>query len=1031
MPVVGIGASAGGVGAFQTLVSHIPESTGLVWVLIQHMAPDRESQLAHILERKTTLPVVEVVEDVAVEPDRIYVIAPGRTMTIRDGVLHLVPDRDPLARRTSIDAFFLSLAKDKGEHSGCALLSGAGTDGTIGLRAVKEAGGLTVTQTLDSAEYDSMLLSAIRTGLVDCELALEEMPGAFADHLVRRRSLVADEKLKDEDRMRVCRVLRDVIGHDFSGYKISTVDRRIRRRMQLLGLRHVSAYLERLGEDRDEAYLLFADLLIGVTQFFRDPEAFDAVSRTVLPKILEGKTADDEIRIWVPGCATGEEVYSLAIMLQEQAARLDSVPDLRIFGSDIDENALHFARLGRYPRGIAADVSPERLERFFEREDGTYIVRSQLREMCLFARHNMLGDPPFSRIDLISCRNVLIYLNVDLQRRLMPVFHYALRADGFLFLGPAENASQAPKLFAEIDRQHRIFRRTAEPARLPEFPLVSGGRKGPAHVTAQPGANQRYPGRTQEAVRRLLERYAPTYVVIDQNFDIIEASARTGAFLELPPGEPRINLAAMARSGLAIDIKAAVARVAATGESVTQTGLAIGAGKERKRITLTVEPLPDGSRAEQLYVVVFHEEAVAEERSAEGLKRSRDEDVTRALEHELQTTKERLQSTVEELETSDEELRASNEELASTNEELQSSNEELETSREELQSINEELQTVNSELKARVEELTGVNNDLKNLLANTRIAMLFLDTKFRITNFTPPAKPLFRLRDRDIGRPLDELADRMDHAALKKEVQAVIASGEQVEHEVRANGGQPETFIMRILPYRDEKERIRGAVLTFIDITERKRDEERLAALVSELNHRVKNTLFTVQALVHQTASGAPSVAEFESVIQSRIGAMAAAHNLLSEGDWKHAGLRQLAGSVLAPFAETGSGRLTVSGPEIEMAPSAAVAMGMILHELATNAAKYGAWSVPEGSVALSWGYLINDGGALKLNWTEEGGPPISAPARQGFGLTFIRRSTEYELHGHFRPEFAPAGFRCSFDLPAGMGLAQNDDPHA
>ena len=1029
-PVVGVGASAGGLVPFQAFVGRIAPDSGIAWVLVQHMAPDYSSELAAILQRCTELPVAEVREPVRAEPNHVYVIAPGHTMTIRDGMLSAVTDHDPLARRTSIDAFLVSLAADAGERCGCALLSGAGTDGTIGLKAVKEAGGLTLTQAIGEAEYDSMLLSAVRTGLVDRELAVEEMPEVFTQFLVRR-PLTGHLTVREDERQQICALMHETTGHDFEGYKTSTVDRRIRRRMQVVGTEGVADYLEHLRADRGEATRLFRDLLIGVTQFFRDPDAFAALASKAIPQILQGRTADDEIRIWVPGCATGEEAYSLAMLFQEHAEKLGSVPAIRVFGSDIDDAALHVARLGRYPKGIAADVSPERLEHFFDAEDGTLRIRPKLREMCLFAQHNVLRDPPFSRIDLVSCRNMLIYMNTDLQRRLLPVFHYALRPDGYVFLGPAEGPTQAPRLFREIDRRHRIFQRLGDAIRLPDFPLAGGdGRHrgrlpGGRSLSAAPGDSL-----GDIAARHILAAFAPAWVVIASDFEILEASAGTGRYLELPGGPPRTNLGAMARSGLGIDIRAAVASAKATGEREVRAGLTIGTGEARRSVTVVAEPITGSRHGEPLYLVVFQEGPPPADSPSPPHDRA--DEVRRALEMELQTTKERLQSTLEELETSTEEIKAANEELSSVNEELQSSNEELETSKEELQSVNEELRTVNNELLGRIEEADRANNDLKNLFANTEIAMLFLDDQFRIMNFTPPAKPLFHLRDQDVGRPLDELAGHLDFGGLKQQVQQVIRDGGVHEREVQANGGEAQrTFILRILPYADQNNRTRGAVLLLVDITARKRSEMQLSAMLSELNHRVKNSLASVQAMLRQSRSGARTVAEFAESFEGRLQAMAASHSLLSEASWRQAGLPDVARAVLRPFAEPETPRLSLEGQPFPLRSNTAVSMGLILHELATNAAKYGAWSVPGGHVALHWEIADGDGdaGTLRITWSEAGGPPARQPEQEGFGLRYIRNCIEYELNGSLETTFADGGLSCRMDVPvAGLRAAPGDD---
>lgn len=1019
LPVVGVGASAGGIAAYKAFVASIPPDSGLAWVLIQHMAPDRESSLASILQRETELPVTEVTQETRVEPDHIYLIAPGETIKIQDGRLQIASDHDPLASRTSIDAFLLSLAREYGEHCGCALLSGTGTDGTLGLKAVKEAGGLTLTQSLNTAEYDSMLRSAVRTGLVDRELPVGEMPGEFADFLVRGRDIRAEIKVEDGNRERIYRKLQQATGHDFTGYKTNTVDRRIRRRMQFIGVPSPADYVSRLDSDKEEIALLFRDLLIGVTQFFRDPEAFETLAGEVLPDILERAAPGDEVRIWVPGCSTGEEVYSLAMLLHEMAGELDDPPVFRIFGSDIDENALHVARTGRYPGYIEADVSNERLERFFEKEDGTYVIRKPLRETCLFAQHNVLRDPPFSRIDLISCRNLLIYMNTDLQRLLIPVFHYALKPGGVLFLGPAEGANHHPRLFKPVDRKYRIYQRAGLSGRMPDFPLAAGHKRTQAGARPEKKASPERQGIGAAAARRILAEYAPAYVVIDENYEIHEVSGATGHFLELPRGKPRANLVAMARDGLAIDIKAAVSKAMSTGKRTVRENLIAGSGEDRKHFTLTVEPINDEPGAEPLYLVVFQEGAPA---APAGQGHRPDDAVTRALEQELQSTKERLQTTMEELETSNEELKASNEELSSVNEELQSSNEELETNKEELQSINEELRTVNNELNTRVEELSQANNDLKNLFANTQIAMLFLDRSYSIMNFTPAAKPLFRLRDHDIGRPLDELSGQLDNSTLKGWVKEVLDHGEPFEREIHTKvPGDGDTFLMRIQPYHDEEDRTRGAVLTFIDITERKYQEERLAEMVSELNHRVKNTLAGVIAMVRQTRARATSLEEFGATVEGRIQAMAQAHNLLSEAGWEGASLEGLVVAVLKPFAKPDGDRLKISGPSIETTAQFAVTMGLILHELATNASKYGAWSKPcKGCIELTWDYQTGEDARLVLTWTEHDGPPARAPDKPGFGLQYIEQSTEYGLYGTLETTFGKDGFTARFDLPAG-----------
>lgn len=550
VPVVGIGASAGGIGALEALLPLLAPDTGLAYVVVQHLDPDHESLLASLLARVAKVPVVEISDQVAIEPDHVYIIPPNTSLTISDSRLQLAPPVEQRGQRTPIDGFFISLAEAKGESAAGVILSGTGSDGTIGLRAIKEHGGLTVAQ--DDAEYDGMMRSAVRTGMVDFVLPVEQIPAKLNDYF---KHLTDVDGRKGPDGVRpeatdhlaqIATLLRTRTGHDFSGYKDKTVARRVQRRMQVLQIDEVPAFIERLRKDPQEIDALLQDLLIGVTNFFRDPEAFEALEREVIPNLFAGKGADDTVRVWVPGCSTGEEAYSIAILLREHMPKAQSAPKLQVFASDIDEQSLQIARIGRFPSTIAKDVPPARLERYFVREDGTYRIASDLREICLFSSHNLLRDAPFSKLDLVACRNLLIYLTPELQNRLDPLFHYALNDGGYLFLGTSENVTHHSRLFATVDKAHRIFRRRPQiERRLPEFPLTAPEGKRP--LTATPRTAVEHEPLQTLAERQLLDRYSPAYVVINADGELLHGSARTGKYPELAPGAPRTDIYSMAR----------------------------------------------------------------------------------------------------------------------------------------------------------------------------------------------------------------------------------------------------------------------------------------------------------------------------------------------------------------------------------------------------------------------------------------------------------------------------------------------------
>jgi two-component system, chemotaxis family, CheB/CheR fusion protein len=854
-PVIGMGASAGGLEAFQKFFSRMPPDSGMAFIVVQHLDPHHATMMPELLRKGTTMAVEQVQDETPVEPDRVYVIPPNATLTIEAGVLRVKAPIEPRGVRMPIDSLFHSLAEDQGHRAVCILFSGTGSDGTLGLRSVKEHGGLAVAQTPESARHDSMLRSAIGTGLVDHVLPPEEMPAKLLEHAAYLCNLEAKGGggLFDEtgDQLaRICGFLRRKTSHDFSRYKTATLVRRIQRRMLVLQIASASDYVERIRQDPREAEQLFRDLLIGVTQFFRDPQAFAELARDVVPQIVRQAGPDGAVRVWTPGCATGEEAYSVAILLKEEEARQEVRPRVQIFAGDIDDEALEFARQARYPEGIAEHVTPDRLRRFFTKENHSYRVAKEIRELCIFSTHNLIKDAPFSRLDLVVCRNVLIYLEADLQRHVASLFHYALRTGGYLFLGPSESVAGPADLFRTIDKKQRIFQRnetiTAPPLTfpLPDRALVE-------RPTARPWVPRTATAGQRDSVaaleRILLDHYAPAWVIINAQGESVYFSPRTGKYLEPAVGTPSMDIVSMARKGLRLDLRAAIHKARKTGEPVVHEGVAVETNGDLQQINLIVRPLHEGSDDSGLFLVVFQElgppkslkEAKKHKRSGEG------DPLVEQLESELRMTKDHLQATIEEVETSNEELRSSNEELLSTNEELQSANEELQTSKEELQSVNEELETINAELGKKVEELDVANGDMQNLLQSTQIPTVFLDKELRIKRFTEAATRVFRLIETDVGRPIGDIAHRFE-TNLIEDLKEVLRTLAPKDHQVRL-ADQTATYLMRILPYRRMDNVIDGVVLTFLDVTALNRALEqhgRLAAIVESSQDAIVGRTF-------------------------------------------------------------------------------------------------------------------------------------------------------------------------------------------
>jgi two-component system CheB/CheR fusion protein len=837
-PIVGVGASAGGIEALEGFLRELEPSVGAAIVIILHLDPSRPSLAAEILGRAAQVPVCEAKDGVVVEPGKVYVIPPNAVLTLEGQ--RLCVSTSPTPRHASIDAFLGSLASEHGEAAIGIVLSGAGSDGAAGLRAIKEHGGVTMAQDPAEARSDSMPRSAIALGAVDWILPVGEMPAKIASYAGILGT--APPSSIPEDVATGLRAVLSLVprktGHDFAQYKQATMLRRVQRRMRITQAASFAAYVETLRQTPAEIDRLFGDLLIGVTYFFRDPEVFATLAADVIPALLKDRGADAEVRLWVPGCATGEEAYSFAILFREALSSLDIAPPVKIFATDIDEPALEFARQGRYPPSIADDVSAGRLARFFRALPGGYQVNKEIRDMCVFSTHNIVGDPPFSRLDLISCRNLLIYLETEIQKKLVPLFHYALAPSGYLVLGPSENLAAHPELFRATDKEHRIFQRLdALVAPVAIFPLTGPRRIGrlerAEQVTALPRPVGGEVSVTRAFERLVLEEFSSPAVMVNADGKILYTTGPTGRFLQLPQGMPRNDLVDMTPLPLRSSVYAALHRAIKSGKPAEQKGLVLEFDGVVRRLDVIVRPMGAAAKEPGLFAVVFRETAPPEplaERAAEPAELGAD--IVADLEQELLRTRESLQATIEELEAGGEELQSANEELLSTNEELQSANEELQTSKEEQQSINEELQTVNVELMRKVEELDRANGDLKNFFASMQIATLFLDGDLRIRRISPAATELFRVIDGDVGRPVTDFATTFSDGDLVAEAREVLASLSPSERQVHRVEGD-RWYSRRIRPYRSMENVIDGVVITLVDVTDLKRAQDRLAGLAA------------------------------------------------------------------------------------------------------------------------------------------------------------------------------------------------------
>jgi two-component system CheB/CheR fusion protein len=1137
---VGLGASAGGLESFRAFFANMPADTGMAFVLVQHLDPDHVSALVDILRGGTAMAVSQAEDGDALVPNHIFVIPPDATMTLVGGVLKVTRRAGVAARRASVDTFLISLAEDQGENAVGIILSGFGSDGARGVEAIKEHGGLTLAQAeFDHAPKVGMPASATSSGFVDNVLSVETMPAALIDHW-RYRAKTDGAKGPDGVRLDVgdhlgaiCAVLNSRLGRDFSQYKPNTLMRRVQRRMQILQVEDVPSYLEQLRERPDEPELLFREVLIRVTQFFRDRPAFDSLA-TQIPAMLTTVAQQETVRIWVPGCATGEEAYSIAILFREALALADRPRKVQIFATDIDDKAIEIARAGLYPGAIAADLSPALLERYFQKEGEHYRVSKDIREMCLFSTHDLVKDPPFSRLDLISCRNLLIYFGPVLQKRVIAMFHYGLQADGLLLLGSSEAVTAHAALFAPIDKKARLYKRREAASQL--LALSSTERATPRRMKAPIEGG---PGEVDPRIARVVARYTPAFVVIDHRQNVKQFSGPIGKYLEPASGAVSLNLSVLIHAELRGPLQSALKQVAATGRRALVDALVVHIADQREAVNLVVEPLGEGEDYDgRLMLVAFQDLGV---RLASSPLPPTDRD-SGSMAEDLAVARERLQTLAEELETS-------NEELQSANEELQSSNEELETSKEELQSINEELATLNAELNARNDLLVDLNSDLTNLIDSTSIATLFLDRDMRIRRFTPATLEIFNVREGDQGRPITDIVSHLAKGGLYEDVKTVLRTLIPVQREVTLQSGN-RVFQMEVRPYRGSNNVINGVVVTFVDVSERTQAEfaksylaaiidssddaiigedlngrvtswntgaQRLygysgeeavgrllaelvvapghedrdidlieqirgggriepfdtvsrrrdgslldssmslsavrddageiigvsriirdaskrlqadaekALLLGELDHRVKNILAVVASIVSQTLRSATSPEAFVESMEGRIKALTQSHSLLTQDGGSKAALAAILHTELAPY-DDGASRVTIDGPNIVLTPRAGLAIAMAIHELTTNAAKYGALSVAAGRISVTWSVATASPAKLRLVWTESEGPPVAPPTRKGFGTVLIERSLVYEFDGEVERTFTSEGMRCVIELPLNGEVGRLDD---
>ena len=839
VPIVGIGASAGGLEALELFLKNVPNDSGIAYVVIQHLDPTQKGMLPELLQRNCNMRVFQAKDVMHVKPDCVYVIPPNKSMSIFQGTLHLFDPIEARGLRLPVDYFLRSLADDQREFAVGVILSGMGSDGSSGIRAIKENNGIVLAQDPKSAKFDSMPRSAIDSGMVDIIAPPEKLPLellAMLKHIPLVRSKLHAE-VKDKSALeKILILLRTHTGNDFSLYKKNTIFRRIERRMGIHKIEEIYSYVHFLQENPKEVHILFKELMIGVTNFFRDALVWEKLKEKVIPNLLDQIKPNTKLRAWVPGCSTGEEAYSLAIVFKEalEIKKPNSGISLQIFASDLDNNAIDTARKGLFPINITADVSSSRLNRFFVKIDEVYRICTEIREMVVFAQHNIIMHPPFTNIDILSCRNLLIYMDPELQRKLLGLFYYSLNFEGILVLGTSETLGVHSNLFSPVDTSVKIFKRSPAIQNPQLFDFPSSFTR-PKSVHLENTVSDKIIMNIQTlADQLLLQQFSPAGVLVNEDGDILYISGRTGKYLEPSVGKANLNIFAMLRPGFQNDFSLAFRKAVTNKEPVALNHVKIGTNGGTLTVNVNIQWIQKPELLHGKLMIIFTDVQQPTDATPHGRKGKKAVTSIREteLEQELQHTREEMQSIMEEMQTSQEELKTTNEELQSTNEELQSTNEELTTSKEEMQSLNEELQTVNAELMAKVEDFSRVNNDMKNLLNSTDIATLFLDKQLHIRRYTNQATKIFKLIKSDIGRPFTDQVSHLIYPTLPEDAREVLRTLIFVEKQIPTKDGR--WFSIRIMPYRTFDDRIDGLVITFIDISDMKRVEENLHKMNQE-----------------------------------------------------------------------------------------------------------------------------------------------------------------------------------------------------
>ncbi len=858
--IVGLGASAGGIQAFQDFFSNLPEDSGMAYVVILHLSPDHDSKLAQVLQMVSKIPVTQVTEKVQITPNHVYVVPPNQHLTMEDCFIIVSPNISTEDRRAPIDIFFRTLADQHGPRAVCVVLSGTGANGSMGLKRIKERGGAAFVENPREAQFNEMPRNSIATDLVDEVLNVAEIPAkiiAYRDSL-NTVQIVENAEKRPEDQQQALREiftnLKVRTGHDFSNYKRPTLLRRIERRINVHGLPDLPAYAKYIQDNKAESTALLKDLLISVTNFFRDKKAFDMLEQEILPVLFTGKKFEDQVRIWVAGCATGEEAYSIAMLCTEKISGSIDAPKIQIFATDIDDTAIATGRAGLYSINDLADVSPERLHRFFTKEGDCFRIKREVRETVMFANHNFLKDPAFSRLDLVSCRNVLIYLNHIAQERAIQTFHFALNPTGFLLLGNSESVDGATDLFATYTHENHIFQRRQVTPR--SYPVPESVPHFAVNRPRFADLSQIHENKALERIsfadlhQQLLEEYAPPSLIVNEEYDILHLTEKAGRYLQITGGEISKNLLQLVKPQLRLELRSTLYQATQRKSPVEVKGVKVTIDNDTEIINIHARPVLRPGDAARGFILVLFEPASGEEKP--GVLLASDEPITKQLEEELARLKVQLNASGEQHEFQAEELKASNEELQAMNEELRSASEELETSKEELQSINEELLTVNQELKIKIEETSLSSNNLQNLINSAGIGTVFLDRSFRVVLFTPAARSIFNLIPGDYGRPLSDITHKLDYNELQQDVERVLDDLSITEREVKTKDGR--IFLMRVLPYRTTEDHINGLVITFVDITKLKTAEEALR--ISEERLRVTVDTATDYAIINLNKEG-------------------------------------------------------------------------------------------------------------------------------------------------------------------------------